>query len=128
MNQEVPQRNTDRESRNGMNSTLLVLITSLCTSTHLTTPHTQSMKIDRLARVRRSLRLFVTLTMMESGEAYMQMEKTVAARPQKILRPLPWRASSEMSTTAVKMEVTTPSRPSIRSRIRRSAKMRKITT
>jgi len=39
MNQEVPQRNTDRESRNGMNSTLLVLITSLCTSTHLTTPH-----------------------------------------------------------------------------------------
>ena len=130
MNQEVPQRNTDRESRNGMNSTLFVLITSLCasTSTHLTTPHTQSMKIDRLARVRRSLRLFVTLTMMESGEAYMQMEKMVAARPQKILRALPWRASSEMSTTAAKMEMTTPSRPSIRSRIRRSAKMRKITT
>lgn len=31
MNQEVPHRNTARESRNGMNSTLFVLITSLCT-------------------------------------------------------------------------------------------------
>ena len=50
--------------------------------------------------------------MMESGEAYMQMEKMVAARPQKTLRALPWRASSETSTTVVKMEATMPRRPS----------------
>jgi hypothetical protein len=29
------------------------------------------------------------LTMMESGDAYMQMEQMVAARPQKSLRPCP---------------------------------------
>jgi hypothetical protein len=31
MNHEVPQRKTERDSRNGMNSTLFVFTTSLCT-------------------------------------------------------------------------------------------------
>lgn len=68
------------------------------------------------------------LTMMESGEAYMQMEKTVAARPQKTLRAWPCKASRDTSTTVVKMEVTRPRSPVIRSLDFRSAKIRKIIT
>jgi hypothetical protein len=124
MNQEVPHRNTNSESRNGMNSTLFVLITNRCrhatnTSCLVCCSHEGAVSMSFTNRV---------LTMMDSGEAYMQMEKMVAAMPQKTLRAVPCRASSETSTTTAKMEVTMPRRPSIRSRAFRSAKMRKITT
>jgi hypothetical protein len=49
MNQEVPQRNTDRESRNGINSTLFVLITSLCTHKHTSHDSAHVVDGDRLA-------------------------------------------------------------------------------
>jgi hypothetical protein len=67
--------------------------------------------------------------MMESGEAYMQMEQMVAARPQKSFRPCPCSASSDTSTTAVNTAATPDARPSIRSRVfRLDANARKITT
>ena len=37
--------------------------------------------------------------MIESGEAYMMMENTVAAIPQKSFLPLPWRAKRETRAT-----------------------------
>lgn len=40
------------------------------------------------------------LTMIVKGEAYMMMEKIVEARPQNNFLVWPWRASSEISTTA----------------------------
>ena len=39
MNQEVPQRNTNSDKKNGMNSTLFVLITILCTMKSSSTQH-----------------------------------------------------------------------------------------
>ena len=67
--------------------------------------------------------------MMESGEQYMQMEKTVAAMPQRSLRPSPRSASRETSATAANTAATADARPSIRSRVRRlDANTRKTTT
>lgn len=81
MNHEVPQRNTKRDRKKGMNSTLFVLITSL---------------------------------MIDKGEAYMQMEKTVAAVPHKSFREFPWRASMETRATPANTEQTIARRPNIR--------------
>ena len=68
--------------------------------------------------------------MMESGEAYMQMEQTVAARPHMSFRPWPWwSASIDTSATAANTAATADARPSIRSRVRwLDANTRKITT
>jgi hypothetical protein len=67
--------------------------------------------------------------MMESGDAYMQMEQMVAARPQKSFRPCPCSASSDTSTTMVNTAATPDARPSVRSRVfRLDANTRKITT
>lgn len=38
--------------------------------------------------------------MIDRGEAYMMMEKMVAARPQKSFLGLPWRARSDTRATA----------------------------
>lgn len=49
--------------------------------------------------------------MMESGEAYMMIEKTVAARPQKSFLEFPWRAKRETRATVantVKTQVKMP--------------------
>lgn len=80
MNQEVPQRNTNSDKKNGMNSTLLVLITNL---------------------------------MMDRGEAYMMIEKMVAAKPQKSFLVFPWRANRETKATTAKMKSTSVKRPRI---------------
>lgn len=67
--------------------------------------------------------------MMESGEAYMQMEQTVAARPHMSFRPCPCSASIDASATAANAAETADARPSIRSRVRwLDANARKITT
>lgn len=68
------------------------------------------------------------LTMMERGEAYMQMEKMVAARPHKSLRFCPWRARRETRTTAEKANRTKARRTRIRLFSLLGAKRRKITT
>lgn len=67
--------------------------------------------------------------MMERGEAYMQMEKTAMARPERSLRPGPCRASIDTSATAANTATTADARPSVRSRaFLLDAKHRKITT
>lgn len=71
INHEVPHKNTNRDRKKGMNSTLFVRTTSL---------------------------------MMDKGEAYMQMEKMVAAKPQKSFLFWPWSGMREMITTMAKTE------------------------
>lgn len=80
MNHEVPHKNTNKESKKGMYSTLLVFITNL---------------------------------MIESGDAYMHIEKMVAANPQNSLRDCPCNARSDTSATVEKMEMTSINRPNI---------------
>lgn len=65
---------------------------------------------------------------MERGEAYMQMEKIVAARPHKSLRFCPWRARRETRTMAEKTKRTKARRARIRLFSLLGPKRRKITT
>jgi hypothetical protein len=67
--------------------------------------------------------------MMESGEPYMQMEKTAMATPARSLRASPCRASMDTSATAANTAATADARPSVRSlAFLLDAKHRKITT
>lgn len=51
--------------------------------------------------------------MIESGDAYMHIEKMVAAKPQNSLRDCPCNARSDTSTTVEKMDKTSINRPNI---------------
>lgn len=95
INQEVPHKNTKSDRKNGMNSTLLVLITIL---------------------------------MIVRGEAYMVMEKIVAAKPQNNFLPWPWRANKETNTTAANTVMTRTRMEKIFVFSFLGAKMRKIST
>lgn len=49
--------------------------------------------------------------MIDRGEPYMMTEKMAAAKPQKYLRVLPWRAKTETKATvenAARTKVTNP--------------------
>ena len=52
-------------------------------------------------------------TMMESGEPYMMMEKTEAAKPQKSFLILPSNAKTDTNATAVKAPIANPNKPPI---------------
>lgn len=51
--------------------------------------------------------------MMDRGDAYMMMEKMVAAKPQKSFLPWPCKAKRETKTTTPNTESTKMNRPSI---------------
>jgi len=51
--------------------------------------------------------------MMERGEPYMMIEKTLAATPQKTFLIFPWRAKTEARATAAKSERMSARRPPI---------------
>lgn len=66
--------------------------------------------------------------MIERGDAYMMMEKMVAARPQNNFLVLPWRAKRETKATAAKTESTSERSPMILAFSIFGAKMIKIIT
>lgn len=66
--------------------------------------------------------------MIDRGEAYMIMEKTVAALPQKSFRTCPWSAKRETNTTAEKTVSTKVRIAKILLFSFLGAYMRKITT
>lgn len=54
-----------------------------------------------------------SFTMIERGEAYMTMEKIVAARPQRSFLPLPCKAKRETRATVTNTVTTKAKRPNI---------------
>lgn len=66
--------------------------------------------------------------MIERGEAYMIIEKMVAAKPQKIFLALPWKAKRDTKATAAKTVRTSMKSPKIFAFSFFGAKSRKIKT
>lgn len=66
--------------------------------------------------------------MIESGDAYMHIEKMVAANPQNSLRCCPCNARSDTSATVEKMVTTIINRPNIFSLSLGGANIRNIIT
>lgn len=75
-------------------------------------PHKKTNR-DKKKGMNSTLLVFITVLMIERGEAYMTMEKIVAARPQKSFLPLPCKAKRETRATVTNTVTTKAKRPNI---------------
>lgn len=66
--------------------------------------------------------------MMDNGEAYMMMENTVAAQPQKSFLELPWRTNTDIKATVENTATTKAKSPRILAFSFLGAKRRKMNT
>lgn len=70
----------------------------------------------------------MALTITDRGEAYITIEKIVAARPQRIFLLFPWRAKRETKTTTANILRTETRSPKIFAFSFLGANIRKINT